>query len=90
MRVGISLTAPIEMKNLDLRRGDMVLCLEAIRITSNYYVVPGAIGVVFEETNAYGDNAGPMVRWMNGFACNIYKGQAKKINLSSWMSQTER
>ncbi len=43
----------------------------------------GAVGVVFEPANVYGDSGGPMVRWLEHFVhdsynvggmCNIYPG----------------
>ena len=61
-----------------LRRGDVVIArchLDA----EGANVRPGTIGVVFEETNAYGDGNGPMVRWLNLGACNIYNGDAEPL-----------
>jgi hypothetical protein len=56
-----------------LRRGDVVYAVRQID-PKGADVRPGTIGVVFEETNAFGDDAGPMVRWANMGACNIYDG----------------
>jgi len=41
---------------------------------------PGTLGVVFEETNAYGDKGGPMVRFMNMCCCNVYRGDVIKVS----------
>lgn len=36
-------------------------------------ILPGTIGVVFGEQNFYGDNCGPIVRWIpNMEVCNVY------------------
>ena len=48
-------------------------------VVSNIYLdacdtPAGTLGVVFEETNAYGDGNGPMVRFVNGNCCNVYEG----------------
>ena len=57
-----------------LRRGDIIVAtIDLDKAGAN--VRRGTVGVVFEELNAYGDGAGPMVRWMNMGACNVYDGQ---------------
>jgi hypothetical protein len=56
-----------------LRRGDVVYAVRHID-PKGADVRPGTIGVVFEERNAFGDGAGPMVRWVNMGACNIADG----------------
>ncbi len=55
-----------------LKRGDVVFALRDL---------PGEVfkhqrGVVFDEANAYGDGFGPMVRWANGYMCNVYAKDA--------------
>ena len=61
-----------------LKRGDMVIALEHLdKIGVDVRV--GTIGVVFEEYNYYNDNGGPMVRWLNMGACNVYDGQVRKV-----------
>jgi hypothetical protein len=67
--------------NVDLlMRGDVV---EAIHLLDEdvAHIEPGTIGVVFEETNAYKDNCGPMVRWFNKktTCCNVYTGDIKRL-----------
>jgi hypothetical protein len=60
------------MKNsASLKRGDLVVA----RVDFSEEIVAvkkGTLGVVFEEADYYGDDAGPMVRWFNGQACNVY------------------
>lgn len=41
---------------------------------------PGTLGVVFEEANAYGDGNGPMVRWLTGGACNVYRDDVEVVD----------
>jgi hypothetical protein len=60
----------------DLRRGDVVM---AVKYLDAADVHAGTLGVVFEETNAYGDGGGPMVRFMNMCACNVYHGQVVRV-----------
>jgi hypothetical protein len=55
----------------DLRRGDVVMAIRRID-PSAANVLPGTQGVVFEQSNFYEPNTGPMVRWMNMKVCNIY------------------
>lgn len=38
------------------------------------------MGVVFEETDHYGDGCDPIVRWFNMSVCNIYQGDVVKIS----------
>jgi hypothetical protein len=60
-----------------LQRGAIV---EAIDVHGVCDAAPGDLGVVFEETDFYGDGGGPMVRWVkNGHACNVYPGWVKVI-----------
>lgn len=65
---------------MKLSRGTMVFAVRHLD-PSGANVKKGTIGVVFEETNAYGDGNGPMVRWtveesgeINGKCCNVYDG----------------
>lgn len=44
-------------------------------------VAPGTLGVVFEESDAYGDGGGPMVRWTTGAACNVYDGWVERLTI---------
>lgn len=39
----------------------------------------GMRGVVFEDAGAFGDGAGPIVRWMHGGACNVYEGDVREV-----------
>lgn len=58
------------MKNSNnLERGDLVV---AVRDLTAVPVRKGTLGVVFEPADYYGDDAGPMVRWFTGEACNVY------------------
>ena len=59
----------------NLQRGMVVIAVRRID-PQGADVRPGTMGIVFEETNAYGDGGGPMVRWMNMGMCNIYQGDA--------------
>lgn len=53
-----------------LRRGDMVM---AARDSGACAALKGEVGVVFEESDAYGDGHGPMVKWTTcGSSCNVY------------------
>jgi len=61
-----------------LMRGDMVVAVRHLD-PSGADVRPGTIGVVFEEVNAFGDHGGPMVRWMNMGACNVYDGDVRPV-----------
>lgn len=56
-----------------LKRGDVVTARRNID-PKGADVRPGTRGVVFELANAFNDGGGPMVRWMNMGACNIYDG----------------
>lgn len=60
------------MKTSELRRGTLVISTRDL--TEVCKTPAGTLGVVFEETNAYGDGNGPMVRWLNNCACNVYDG----------------
>lgn len=62
-----------------LRRGDRVRALVNLD-PRGARVMEGMAGVVFEESDAYGDGCGPMVRWENGGACNVYDGGVEKIS----------
>lgn len=46
-------------------------------------VEPGTWGVVFmtrqDVRKIYGDNSGPMVRWSNGHACNVFAGDIEVV-----------
>lgn len=56
-----------------LVRGDVVIAVRHLdKPGANVNI--GVTGVVFETTNHYGDENGPMVRWMNMGACNVYNG----------------
>lgn len=57
---------------IHLHRGDVVLATKDLEAAD---VKKGTLGVVFEESNAYKDGGGPMVRWMNMNCCNIYDDQ---------------
>jgi len=59
-----------------LRRGDVVVAAKRLYAAD---VIPGTMGVVFEEKDAHG---GPMVRWMNLCACNIYDGDVIVVRSS--------
>jgi len=66
------------MKNLSLFRGDVVVAIRHLD-QPGANVRRGTLGVVFEEANAYNDGGGPMVRWMNMGACNVYPGDIIKL-----------
>lgn len=67
----------MEEDQLDLERGTLVV---AVAVPPGACPVPkGMKGVVFEKKNAYGDGCGPMVRWFNGCACNVYEGWVEVI-----------
>lgn len=40
----------------------------------------GTAGVVVREAGFFGDDAGPLVRWSNMGICNIYQGQAVRVD----------
>lgn len=61
------------LKVEQLNRGDLVVAAKLLD-PEGAYVEPGTKGVVFATTNAHEDGAGPMVRWFDGTACNIYEG----------------
>lgn len=56
----------------NLRRGTIVRAKRHLD-PSVANVMIGTLGVVYEESNAYGDECGPMVRWFTGTTCNVYK-----------------
>lgn len=60
-------------ENDELWRGNIVIAAKHLD-KPGADVRPGTMGVVFEETNYYNDGGGPMVKWMNMGACNIYPG----------------
>jgi hypothetical protein len=62
-----------------LNRGMVVIAKRDLDV-SGANVRAGTIGVVFEEQNYYGDGNGPMVRWMNMGACNVYDGDIDIVN----------
>lgn len=62
----------------DLKRGDVVVALQNLD-EEGANVKAGMKGVVFEETNAYKDDGGPMVRWENNGCCNVYGDQVAKL-----------
>lgn len=62
---------PMMDKVNQLGRGDVVVARIHID-PEGANVRPGTMGVVFEVSNAYNDGNGPMVRWMNMGACNVY------------------
>jgi len=64
------------MKTANLKRGTLVIS----NIHLNACNTPaGTLGVVFEETDAYGDGGGPMVRFVNDHACNVYEGDVSVV-----------
>jgi hypothetical protein len=64
----------VYLKNL--KRGTIVIA--AMNLDPEGANVPlGDRGVVFEEYNAAGDKAGPLVRWLSGGVCNVYQGWVK-------------
>ncbi len=65
-----------------LGRGDMVLALRHLD-PRGANVRVGTLGVVFEEANAYGDRSGPMVRWLNMGACNVYEGDCILVDVAA-------
>lgn len=56
-----------------LRRGMIVMAKRQLDVVGAN-VRPGTLGVVFEEHDEFEQGAGPMVRWMNMGACNVYPG----------------
>jgi len=56
-----------------LRRGDVVYALRRLPGIAPG-IATGAMGVVFEEGDAYKDGGGPMVRFYGGQAGNVYAG----------------
>ena len=64
--------------NLVLHRGTIVVAKRHLD-KEGANVRPGTQGVVFEESDAYGDGAGPMVRWSNMGACNVYPGDVESV-----------
>lgn len=67
------------MKVQELKRGTIVTSLEDFDPQGSNVKI-GDIGVVFEESNFYGDSCGPMVRWINsGGACNVYEGMVLEV-----------
>ena len=57
----------------NLKCGEIVIASRALD-PEGACVKAGEMGFVFRERNFYGDDAGPMVRWMSGGCCNIYRG----------------
>ncbi len=70
--------SPPDHLGLTLSRGCVVKAI--IDIDPGICPVPkGTLGVVFEDYDAYGDGSGPMVRWVNGYACNVYDGWCERM-----------
>ena len=61
------------MKVTDLDRGAVVFAKRHLD-REGADVPRGTLGVVFQPANFYGDGLGPMVRWANFGACNVYHG----------------
>lgn len=74
-----------------LCRGDVVMAKQDLD-PEGANVKQGDLGVVFEESNAYNDQGGPMIRWMRAFTdateraschpggcCNVYDGDVVKV-----------
>ena len=63
---------------MKLKRGALVV---AIRLLDEGAadVQPGTLGVVFNETDFYGDDCGPIVRWVTGAVCNVYPGDVDVV-----------
>lgn len=56
----------------DLKRGDLVIATD--KIPAEVAPVPlGTLGVCFQPAEYHGPNTGPMVRFANGCACNVYE-----------------
>jgi len=62
----------------DLDIGDVVIAKTHLD-KEGANVRPGTIGIVFAKKNHYGDNCGPMVRWMNLGVCNVYEGDCELL-----------
>lgn len=60
----------------DLPRGAVV---SAARPLDGGYVRVDTLGVVFETANHHHDDAGPLVRWVDGLICNVYDGDVNVI-----------
>jgi hypothetical protein len=67
------------MDTENLKRGTLVVATGDLD-PEGANVPKGTLGVVFEEANAYGDGGGPMVRWTNGGACNVYSDWVMESN----------
>lgn len=63
----------------NLKRGAIVIARTALD-PEGARVQAGDLGVVFEETDAYGDGCGPVVRWIeSGGMCNVYEGEVYEV-----------
>lgn len=58
---------------LTLKRGDVVVAIKHMD-PSGANVRPGTQGVVFQPAGYHEADTGPMVRWANMGACNVYDG----------------
>ena len=63
-------------------RGHLVVALQHLD-PSGSKIPKGAIGVVFEEAEFHEPNSGPMVRWVLGGMCNVYKGQVDLVDMQA-------
>lgn len=72
-----------------LNRGDIVMAVQNLD-ASGANVDKGDIGVCIGEANCFGDNCGPLIRWMNGQKlrntenplggiCNVYEGDVEVV-----------
>jgi hypothetical protein len=52
-----------------LERGELVVAVKDLA-----EVKAGTLGVVYEQAGFYDVDAGPMVRWFNGSAFEVYEG----------------
>lgn len=69
---------PPRAEVVNYQRGTLVRAL-ALLDEGAAHVEKGTFGVVFEEANAYGDGCGPMVRWLTGGACNVYRDDVEVV-----------
>lgn len=68
----------LKEKEMDMKRGTLVCALKNLD-PEGANVLAGQLGVVFEESNAYADGCGPMVRWFTNRACNVYYGDVAEV-----------
>lgn len=57
-------------------------CVKALRVLDPEVlkVREGETGKVYAESNHFGDNCGPLIKWDYGGYCNVYEGDVEVVD----------